>query len=90
MAVIRIDPAQVDSTGGQFLARRADLEGLVGQARNLMDSLRGQFSGQRANAIFGEWEGMQTNLTTAIQTLQAAGDLLKKAAADFATTDAAR
>jgi len=85
---IRIDPGQVQATGTQFLAKRGDLEALVSQANNLMNSLQGQFAGQRATRIFGEWADMQPNLTAAIQTLQAAGDLLKRASADFADTDA--
>ncbi len=90
MADIRIDTAQVDSTGGQFIAKRGDLEGLVSQAKSLMNTLQGQFRGQRATAIFGEWDAMQPNLQAAIQSLQQAGDLLKRAAADFSAVDSAR
>jgi len=70
MTVIRIDPGEVTSTGTQFHSKRGELEGMIQQARSLMNSLRGQFTGQRANTIFGEWEGMQPRLTAAVETLR--------------------
>jgi WXG100 family type VII secretion target len=90
MPLIRIDTAQVDSTGTQFLSKRGDLEGLVSQSRSMMNGLQGQFTGQRASAIFAEWESMQPNLQAAILTLQQAGDLLKKASQEFGIVDASR
>jgi len=90
MPVIRIDTAQVDSTGTQFLSKRGDLEGLVSQARSLMNSLQGQFTGHRASAIFAEWESMQPNLQAAIVTLQQAGDLLKRASQEFQIVDTSK
>ena len=87
MTKIMIDTGQVQNTGNQFNSKRGELEALVSQANNLMNSLQGQFTGQRANAIFGEWNSMQGNLKNAIQTLQAASELLKRAATDFGTVD---
>ena len=87
MTIIRLDPAVVEGTGSQFISRRADLEGLVSQAKSLMNSLQGQFTGQRATRIFSEWDQMQPNLQNAIQSLQVAGDLLKRAAAEFSSVD---
>lgn len=87
MTVIRIDTGDVEAKGSQFLAKRGDLESLVSQAKSLMSSLEGQFTGQRASAIFSEWGGMQPNLQAAIDTLQQAGDLLKRASVDFTTAD---
>lgn len=90
MAKIGIDPDQVDSTANQFGSRRGELESLVSQANSLMNSLQGQFTGQRATAIYNEWNNMQPNLKNAIQTLQMASDLLKRAANDFRNADAGR
>lgn len=87
MTKIMIDTAQVQNTSNQFNSKRGELDALVSQANNLMNSLQGQFTGQRANAIFGEWQSMQGNLKNAIQTLQQASDLLKRAATDFGTVD---
>jgi WXG100 family type VII secretion target len=87
MSKIQIDTENVLSTGNQFLSKRADLEALVSQANSLMNSLQGQFTGQRASRIFNEWAEMQPNLQNAIQSLQAAGDLLKKASTDFFQAD---
>jgi len=87
MAEIRINPDQVESTGNQFNAKRGELEALNSQAINLMNSLQGVFTGTRANAIFAEWNNMQPNLKNAIQTLQSASELLKRAANDFRGVD---
>lgn len=90
MSVIRIDPAQVESTGNQFISKGGELEALVSQAKSTMNSLQGQFTGQRAQKIFSEWEGMQGNLRSAIGTLEQAGNLLKRAAGDFSRVDMGR
>jgi WXG100 family type VII secretion target len=87
MTVIRIEPGQVSNVGSQFLSKSSELEGLVAQARSLMSSLEGQFTGQRATRIFQEWEQMQPSLTSAIQALQQAGNLLQRAATSFESTD---
>jgi WXG100 family type VII secretion target len=88
MPVIKIDPAQVEQTGNQFISKQGELEGLVSQARSLMNALQGQFTGQRAQRIFSEWDGMQPNLTNAIDVMGQAGNLLKRASADFSAADA--
>lgn len=90
MVEIRINPDQVESTGNQFQTKRGELESLTSQAQSLMNSLQGVFTGQRATAIFNEWQSMQPNLKNAIQTLQMAGDLLKRAAADFRAADSTK
>ena len=90
MTVIRIDPGEVTASGTQFHSKRGELEALIQQSRGVMNNLRGQFTGQRANTIFGEWEGMQPRLTAAVETLQLAGDLLRRAAEDFAAVDTRR
>jgi len=87
MTRITIDTAQVAQVGAQFQAKSGELAALHQQAKSLMNSLQGQFTGNRANRIFGDWESMQSNLVNAIETLQVAGELLKKAANDFAITD---
>lgn len=87
MPQIMIDPDQVDSTGGQFSTKRGELESLLSNARSLMTNLQGAFKGQRATAIFNEWNGMQTNLNNAVTALQQASDLLKRAATDFRAAD---
>lgn len=90
MAEIRINPDQVESTGNQFNAKRGELDALTSQAQSLMNSLQGVFAGQRATAIFNEWNSMQPNLKNAIQTMQMASDLLKRAANDFRAADSAK
>lgn len=90
MAEIRINPDQVETTSQQFGSKRGELDALVQQANALMRSLEGAFTGQRATAIFNEWNGLQPNLKNAVQTLQQASDLLRRAATDFRAADSAR
>jgi WXG100 family type VII secretion target len=90
MAEIRINPEQVDSAGTQFSTKRAELESLIQQANSLINNLRSSFTGGRASAIYSEWDGMQNNLKTAVTTLDQAGTLLKRAAADFRTADSSK
>lgn len=90
MAVIRIDPSQVESTGNQFNSKSDELNALVQQANSLMTSLQGAFTGQRATAIFGEWNGMQPGLKNAVETLRQASILLKRAASDFRAADSGK
>lgn len=90
MSVIRIDTGQVQSTGQQFHSKSGELSGLHQQAKSLMASLQGQFMGQRASAVFADWEAMQPSLLNAVETLQISGDLLKRAATEFSAVDSSR
>lgn len=90
MAEIRINPDQVDSTSQQFKTKQGELESLISAAQTLMNNLQGAWTGQRANATFGEWQGLQPNLKAASQSLQQASELLKRAATDFRAADSAR
>ena len=84
---IRIDTGQVAGIASQLMARQSDLEALVLQARSLMASLEGQFTGNRAQRIFMEWEQMQPSLDAAIQSLGQAGQLLQRSSVAFSETD---
>ena len=87
MSVIRIDTAQVANTGDLFYQKSKEVDALISQARSLINSLQGQFTGQRATRIYSDWEAIQPNLVNSIETLHIAGDILKKAAADFMAVD---
>jgi WXG100 family type VII secretion target len=90
MTVIRIDTGDVQRVGGKFVGMSGELNTLVGQAKTMMNNLQGQFTGQRAQAIFSEWEGMQPSLRNAVSTLEKAGGLLNKASEDFTQVDSRR
>jgi uncharacterized protein YukE len=81
--ITTIDTSQVSGIGSQLVSRQSDLEALVNQARSSMNSLEGQFTGPRAQRIFQEWQGMQTSLNAAIQSLGQAGQLLQRAATAY-------
>jgi WXG100 family type VII secretion target len=87
---IRINPAEVDAAGTQFATKRAELEALIQQANTLINNLRGSFIGNRAQAIYSEWDGMATSLKTAVSTLDQASSLLKRASADFQAADSSK
>lgn len=87
MAVIHINPDDVESTGIEFTQMHSDVNGLVTKARGTMNTLEDQFKGVRARAIFDQWNDMLPRLTSAIQVLDDAGLLLKNAATDFRAAD---
>lgn len=89
MTQISINTDEVVSAASRFDKERGDLEALLGNARALMNNLQGQFKGQRAQKIFGTWQDIQPSLNGAVQALEAAGKLLKQAAADFSQADTA-
>ena len=84
---IKVPVEQIENSSSQFYTKKGDLEALVSQSKSMMQNLQSSFAGQRANRIFSEWEQMQPNLQNAIQSLQTAGDFMKKAASDFSATD---
>jgi WXG100 family type VII secretion target len=87
MAQISINTAEVEAAASRFNKERGDLEALLQNSRSLMNSLQGQFQGQRAQKIFGAWQDMQPNLNGAIIALETAGKLLKDAATAFSQAD---
>ncbi len=87
MTVIRLDPAEVQDTGGKFVKMQGEVQGLVTQARGMMSNLQSQFTGMRADKIFRDWDSMQRGLDAAIQSLEDAGTLLNRAGQEFYDVD---
>lgn len=87
MPQIIVSPENLNQTGVQFDTKRQELEALNAQARGYISALQGEWKGNRATRFFGEWEMMEKRLLDAIQTLQDASTLLKRASADFASAD---
>lgn len=87
MTVIRIDTGQIQDAGASFERQSGEVQQLIGQAQTLMNSLEGQFTGQRAQRIFSEWQEMQPRLRTAHESLLQASNLMKRAAQDFTQVD---
>lgn len=89
MTMIQIDPGEVSNTGTQFNTMRDQVQELVTRASGLMNTLESQFKGSRATRIFGEWHEMLPRLQSGVQSLEMAGTLLNRAAADFHEADMA-
>jgi WXG100 family type VII secretion target len=87
MSEIRINPGDVTKTGTDFGNMSNDVEGLVSRAKGIMSSLESQFTGARANKIYGQWHDMEPSLRSAVDTLKSAGELLGSAARDFDAAD---
>lgn len=85
--LIQINPEEIRDKGNQFSSKSEELNSLIAASRRVMDDLHSTFRGQRANAIFNEWEGMQSRLQNAVETLRNTGALLKQAATDFSEVD---
>lgn len=87
MADIRINPDDIRSKGSQFKAKSEEVQALINSAKQMMAALESTFTGQRANAIQNEWQGYQTGLQNAVQTMAQTGELLTRAANDFSSAD---
>jgi WXG100 family type VII secretion target len=88
MAGIKIDPQEVDGYGSQFKTSSTQVQELLNQVQSKVSILQGgAWAGNRANKFYGDWGTMKPQIVKAIETLNQAGDLLKKAASDFAITD---
>ena len=91
MAGIKIDPTQVDSYGSKFKTSSTQVQELLGSVQGIVGSLQGgEWQGNRANSFYTDWGAMKPQIVKAIETLNQAGDLLKKAAKDFSITDSTK
>ena len=90
MAEIKVNIDDLTSKGSQFASKSEELQALINSSKQMMNALESSFTGQRANAIQGEWASYQSSLSQAVSTLAQTGDLLKRAAADFGSADTAR
>jgi WXG100 family type VII secretion target len=89
MTLIQIDTSRVESGALEFQRFSEEVQTLLTQTRRMMGELETQFRGIRAGRIFGEWEAMQPALAAAVQSLESAGVLLRRASADFGGVDQA-
>jgi WXG100 family type VII secretion target len=89
MSNIRVNTEGLSQTGVQFDTKRQELEALNSQAQGYVSALQGEWQGIRATRFFGEWQVMEGRLLNAIETLQEASTLLKRASADFSAADTA-
>jgi WXG100 family type VII secretion target len=89
MTLIQIDTSQVEAGALEFQRRAEEVQMLLTQSRRMMSELQTQFRGIRAGRVFSEWEAMQPGLGAAIQTLESAGLLLRRASTDFGGVDQA-
>jgi WXG100 family type VII secretion target len=87
MPAIQVTPENVERTGNDVLQKKAELEESIGQAKKVIDQLRSEFKGNLANQVFGKWDEIQPTFKTTFENVQAAGDILKKAAQAFREVD---
>ena len=87
MSVIQVNVDEVRRTGDNFTRMYGEVGQLVGSANTQMVNLQDQFKGARAAKIMGQWEEMRPRLEAATRTLEAAGQLLTRAADDFYAVD---
>jgi WXG100 family type VII secretion target len=87
MALIQITPENVQNTSNDFSRKEQDIEAMNNAAINMMNNLRNEFKGNRANKIFAEWEGIIPKLKEAQASLTTASQILKEAANAFSQAD---
>jgi WXG100 family type VII secretion target len=87
MTHIQIDPMVVRETGNKIKTKKDELQGIIEEAKRVMDSLRDGFKGKRSQAIFSEWEQIHPTLAKSFENLQRAAQLLESAANQFEEVD---
>jgi WXG100 family type VII secretion target len=87
MAQILVTPENVEKTGNDIIAKKQELEDIIKRAKQMIDGLRGEFKGNLATQVFGKWDEVYPSFSKTFDNLQAAGDVLKKAAGAFRQVD---
>jgi len=87
MTHIQIDPQAVRDTGNKIKTKKDELQGIIEEAKRVMDALRDGFKGKRSQNIFTEWDQIHPALGKSFENLQRAGQLLETAANQFEEVD---
>jgi len=87
MAQIQIDPLVVRETGNKIMRKKDELQGIIEEAKRVMDSLRDGFKGKRSISIFQDWDQIHPTLGKSFENLQRAAQLLESAATQFEEVD---
>ena len=88
MAQIVITPEQVKEYGSKFSTSSTQVQELLNQVQNMVNTLQGgAWKGSRANKFYSDWGAMKPQVAKAVETLNQAGVLLKNAADAFSQVD---
>ncbi len=87
MTHIQIDPQVVRETGNKIKLKKDELQGIIEEAKRVMDALRDGFKGKRSQTIFSEWDQIHPTFNKSFDNLQKAGQLLESAANQFEEVD---
>jgi WXG100 family type VII secretion target len=88
MAKIVATPEQLKDFGTKFDNSSNQVQDLLTQVQNLVNTLQGgEWQGNRASKFYNDWGAMKTQVTKAIETLRQASQLLKNAGNDFGGVD---
>lgn len=85
---IIITPEQVKDFGSKFDTSSNQVQDLLTQVQNLVNTLQGgEWKGNRANKFYNDWGAMKPQVVKAVQTLNQAGKILKDAGIAFGSVD---
>ncbi|MGD0173125.1 MAG: WXG100 family type VII secretion target [Anaerolineales bacterium] len=87
MPSIQITPENVQKTGTDIKAKKAEVDQIIQKGKTLMDGLRGEFKGHLAGQIFSKWDELLPKLQKSTEVLEEAGQLLQKASDAFSQVD---
>ncbi len=91
MTQIIVTPEQLREFGVKFNTSSDQVQELLNQVQNLVNTLQGgAWKGNRANKFYGDWGGMKPQVDKAISTLREASQLLKAAGDAFEQVDSSR
>ena len=76
MTDIRINTDEVRNVGSQFNTKAGELDGLINQAKRMMDNLAATWTGMRKTSTFNEWERVYQGLKVAVENVQVTSRIL--------------
>jgi WXG100 family type VII secretion target len=87
MTEIRVTPESLEQKGGELISKKGQLEETIRGCNTMIENLRGEWTGNLAKQVFAKWDEIYPSFKTTYENMQAAGDILKKAAAAFRQVD---
>jgi WXG100 family type VII secretion target len=87
MTQILVTPAEVMQTGRDIKMKKQEIIATIDKGQSVMNNLKGGFKGNLATQIFTKWDELLPRLRQSNETLEEAGELLRKAGDAFQQVD---
>jgi len=87
MPEIKVSSAALRSSASVLLGQGGQYNGLVGDIRGSMNTMKSQWMGSAADTFIAKFNALQKNFDAYFRTIQDYGNFLNKAATDYETAE---